>query len=76
MYCETCGKELEKWGIKGYDMLTGEPKYKLRCPSGICGHEGIKHELEAVTTYDIEPVLGEVLFKCIKCNHYLYMRDL
>lgn len=43
LWCFVCGKKCEPVPTGQYVTTTGEPEHKLQCPSGQCGHLGVKH---------------------------------
>ena len=63
-FCKVCGEELVKREIWGFNELTGERNFEMKCPSGICSHPG--------NYCDFETTGGGFLqrskLKCKKCG--------
>jgi hypothetical protein len=67
-FCTKCGKELINDEKIGFSSETGEPIYHQCCPTNLCEHDGVGHEMVMNKRSISDRFLGTVTYSCRKCG--------
>lgn len=71
-YCSVCGKKMITYGEPvGYNTETGAKKYKIKCESDLCEHDGVKHDWELLEAFSWPPTIHDGT--CKKCGKKYYI---